>query len=63
MNFHEGKPVYNGIVDCVTKVYKAEGFFGLYKGFTGQWLRLGPLTMAQFIIWEKLRNMFGLKAI
>ena len=46
MNFTpSGEPVYKGIIDCGSKIVKHEGFFGLYKGFTGQWLRLGPLTM------------------
>ena len=35
MNFKEGQTVYNGMIDCGVKIVKTEGFFGLYKGFTG----------------------------
>ena len=45
MNFKEGGPRYNGMIDCATKTAKTEGIRGLYKGFSAQWLRMGPHTM------------------
>jgi len=26
--------VYDGMIDCTVKTFKAEGFMGFYKGFT-----------------------------
>lgn len=26
-------PIYNGIIDCMKKIYLHEGFLGFYKGF------------------------------
>jgi len=30
----EKKRQYKGLVDCLTKIYKSDGFAGLYRGFT-----------------------------
>ncbi|KAL4707403.1 hypothetical protein ACJJTC_008588 [Scirpophaga incertulas] len=38
----DGKHLYTGVLDCLTKIYKTEGLHGLYKG-------LGPLTKAPTI--------------
>jgi hypothetical protein len=33
---------YTGTFDCLTKIIKSEGLFGLYKGFIPNWMRIGP---------------------
>ena len=64
MNFGvDGRPNYDGLLDCARKTWRTEGTIGLYKGFGAQWLRMGPHTMLQLIIWETLRDKFGVKAI
>ncbi|PRP79358.1 mitochondrial substrate carrier family protein ucpB-like, partial [Planoprotostelium fungivorum] len=37
-----GVPVYTGVVDCLTKTIRSEGFLALYKGFIPNYARLGP---------------------
>ena len=63
MNFKDGKPQFKGVLDCGLQILRKEGPRGLTKGFSCQWLRMGPLTMFQFVIWERLRYIFGIKAI
>lgn len=63
MNQPKGVRHYNGMLDCLQKVVKAEGVMVLYKGFTPQWMRFGPFTVIQFMIWEKMRTSVGMKGI
>jgi solute carrier family 25 protein 34/35 len=37
-----GERYYKGWIDCVLKTARAEGWHGFYKGYTAQYLRLGP---------------------
>jgi hypothetical protein len=63
MNQRHDNILYNGIIDCFIKTYKAEGFKGLYKGFTPQWMRIGPITTISLVVWEFLRKELGLRGI
>lgn len=63
MNVDPNQPAYSSMLDCFQKVFRVEGPLGFYKGFNAQWLRLGPLTTLQFLIWERLRKAFDIKAI
>ena len=63
MNFKADGPTYNGMLDCARHIAQTEGYTGLYKGFGAQWLRMVPHTMIQFIVWEKLRQMFKVRPI
>ena len=49
--------------DCATKIFKMEGARGFYKGFTPQWMRFGPFTIVQLMVWEKLRQFYGMKGV
>eukprot|EP00961_Rhodomonas_salina_P061761 829133-Rhodomonas_salina.2 len=40
-----------------------DGVMSLYRGFTPQWMRFGPFTIVQFMVWEKMRNWYGMKGI
>ncbi|XP_046453376.1 solute carrier family 25 member 35-like [Daphnia pulex] len=52
-----GKGVYySGPFDCLIKVFKAEGFFGLYKGCLANYLRVGPHSVLTLTIWTFLRE-------
>eukprot|EP00026_Physarum_polycephalum_P011256 Phypoly_transcript_11463.p1 GENE.Phypoly_transcript_11463~~Phypoly_transcript_11463.p1 ORF type:complete len:306 (+),score=41.80 Phypoly_transcript_11463:49-966(+) len=56
-------PLYTGTLDCFAKTIKSEGFYGLYKGFIPNWMRIGPHTIVTFIVYEQLRKLGGLKPI
>lgn len=45
MNQPKDKVIYTGLVDCMTKVAKQEGFTALYKGFLPVWGRFAPTTV------------------
>ena len=49
--------LYNGIWDCFSKTVAHEGFLGLYKGLTANWLRIGPHTVLTFVFLEQLRKL------
>ena len=54
---------YKSVMDCFYKTFKAEGPLALYRGFNAQWLRFGPSTIVQFVVWEHLRKMNGIHGI
>lgn len=47
-----------GPFDCMGKIFKAEGFAGFYKGWTAQYLRLGPHTVLTFLFWEQAKLVY-----
>eukprot|EP01089_Gocevia_fonbrunei_P001375 TRINITY_DN1127_c0_g1_i1.p1 TRINITY_DN1127_c0_g1~~TRINITY_DN1127_c0_g1_i1.p1 ORF type:complete len:309 (-),score=36.08 TRINITY_DN1127_c0_g1_i1:94-1020(-) len=51
--------IYSGVMDCMLKTVKNEGFFALYKGFLPLWFRIGPWCVVMFISYEQYRKMFG----
>ena len=63
MNQPHGHNLYNGLFDVLAKTVKNEGVMALYKGFTPQWLRFGPFTTVQLMVWETLRKLYGMKGI
>jgi len=48
--------MYTGIMDCIIKTTKNEGFLRLYSGFIPSWLRIGPWCCIMFITWEQYKN-------
>jgi len=48
---------YKGMLDCIFKTVKTEGFFALYKGYGAHYLRLGPHTILIFVFWEQLKKI------
>ncbi len=50
---------YTGPVDCLLKAIRVEGFRGIYKGWTANYLRLGPHTAFTFLFWEKFSLMYS----
>jgi len=58
---HTGKGLlYQGTFDCLRRVAITEGPVALFKGFNGQWLRLGPHTTISLMIFEHLRHIAGM---
>jgi len=62
-NQPKGVKLYDGMLDCMVKTVRQDGLRVLYRGFTPQWMRFGPFTIIQFMVWEKLRAMYGMKGI
>lgn len=55
--------IYTGVFDCLVKSVKAEGVFGLYKGFLPNWMRLGPHSVISLLMYDNMCIAFGLKPI
>ncbi|RHY43962.1 hypothetical protein DYB38_004688 [Aphanomyces astaci] len=47
--------LYTGPLDCARKTLVTEGVKGAFKGWTVQYIRLGPHTVFTFLFWEQLK--------
>lgn len=56
MNQPTDAKLYNGFIDCASKMLKTEGPLGFYKGFIPIWSRFAPTASLQLIIFEQLKN-------
>lgn len=54
---------YNGPLDCMKSIFEKEGIRGLFKGWTANYVRLGPQTVIVFLVMEKLRELVGMDGI
>ncbi|XP_064651776.1 mitochondrial substrate carrier family protein ucpB-like [Lineus longissimus] len=59
----KSKATYTNSFDCAIKTLRAEGLFGLYKGFIPNWMRIGPHTIVTFFIFEQLRKVIGMAPV
>lgn len=50
----------HGMVRTILEVARVEGVPAIYKGFHGQWLRIGPHTTVSLMVFENLRHLFGM---
>ena len=50
--------VYKGMLDCVAKTVRAEGFLGLYKGVTATYFRLAPHATLTFVFWGVFKRAY-----
>lgn len=50
--------LYTGIVDCFLKIIKTEGIWGLYKGWTVCYFRIGPHTTLSLVFWDEFRKLY-----
>jgi len=57
-----GEMPYKGIMDCITKIVKADGPIGFYNGFSAYYLRCAPHAMIVLLskdsITKAYRNSF-----
>ena len=51
-------PEYNGIIDCVCKIIKTDGFFGLYNGLSISYIKTFPTLAIQFWCYDTLKDFF-----
>lgn len=57
---HQGKgKLYNGMFDTIRKIFKTEGFYGLYKGVFPNWLRLAPYVTISQVCYEKVSQIYN----
>ncbi|XP_047512755.1 solute carrier family 25 member 35-like isoform X3 [Pieris napi] len=57
----KGDQLYKGVFDCLKKILKTEGVYGLYKGFGPLYLRIAPHTTLSLVIWDMLNVTFEKK--
>lgn len=48
---------YRGWFDCFYKIWKAEGFYGFYKGFWPNYLRIAPHTTLVLLFFDELLRL------
>jgi hypothetical protein len=51
-------PRYSGIMDCVRKIYKTEGIYGLYRGLYMNYVKTFPTLAIQFYALDTLKENF-----
>ena len=49
---------YNGFVDCIRKVYRSEGFFGLYRGWLPTAIGGVPFAAIDLGVFNTLKDMY-----
>lgn len=54
-----GKPKYNGLINCFTTIWKDEGFIALYGGLTPHLMRTVPNSIIMFGTWEFIVKLFS----
>ncbi|KAH9832315.1 mitochondrial carrier [Rhodofomes roseus] len=54
---------FRGVSDCVRSIMTREGPLAFYKGFGMCWARLGLHTVLTFVVFERLRFLFGVGAL
>ena len=58
------KTNYKGIADCARKMWKNEGgLIAFFRGIGPNWAGMAPYIVIQLIVWEKLRELCGYKAL
>ncbi|EFN79786.1 solute carrier family 25 member 35 isoform X1 [Harpegnathos saltator] len=50
--------LYNGLVDAFVKIFRTEGFTGLYKGTFPTWMRIAPHTVLCLVFYEQLDQLY-----
>ncbi|CAL8093213.1 unnamed protein product [Orchesella dallaii] len=49
--------LYASVRNCASKIFKAEGVLGFFKGWTAIYFRLGPHTLLSLVFWDQLKSM------
>ena len=61
--FDSSVPTYNGIIDCLIKIYRQEGIKGFYRGLLANYVKTGPTVAIQFWTIEYLNSLLNNKDI
>lgn len=49
--------LYSSYGDCVVKIWRNEGVYGMYKGFVPCFARIGPHTVLCLVFWDLLKDV------
>ncbi|XP_025026750.1 solute carrier family 25 member 35 isoform X1 [Python bivittatus] len=49
--------MYKSLLDCLAKIIRMEGFWGVYKGVGASYFRIGPHTILSLLFWDQLRHV------
>ena len=63
MSSKRGDENYGNIYSTIKNIWKTEGFFGFYKGYTVVLIRNVPHTIIGFLVFEKLRKSVGIRPV
>ena len=55
--FDKSVPNYDGIIDCISKIVKTDGFAGLYRGLFACYIKVFPAMAIQFATLDYLKNL------
>ena len=58
-----GRRKYGSVAQCAVNIVKEDGPFGLLKGWSAQYMKLGPQPTVIFVVMEQLRRRSGLDAL
>ena len=50
---------YKGVVDCVSRIWRNEGFLGFFKGCVPNALRVAPSSAITFVVYETVMDALG----
>lgn len=49
---------YAGTVDCIKQLIRNEGFYGFYRGFAANCIKVAPSSAITLTIYEQVLNFF-----
>lgn len=55
--YNQNGNLYSGVIDCLTKTVRSEGFFALYKGFLPHLARILPHTILTLSLAEQTNKL------
>ena len=55
--YNQNGNLYKGVVDCLSKTIKTEGFFAIYKGFLPHLARILPHTILTLSLAEQTNKL------
>jgi solute carrier family 25 folate transporter 32 len=50
-------PKYNGMIDCIVKMWRNEGIFGFFRGVIPNALKVAPAAALTFLIYEESMHL------
>ena len=50
---------YNGVIDCVRKIWTHEGLYGFFKGSLPNAVRVAPSAAITFVVYESIMDIMS----
>lgn len=51
------KRQYSGIIDCLSRIWVQEGFYGFFKGSIPNAIRVAPSAAITFVVYESIMDI------